>query len=97
MEEKLRFVFEYERDEQTMTELCQSFGIARETGYVWLRRYRQAGMAGLAELNRRAERHPNQTAAEIEQQVLELRQAHMRWGPRKLKHVLERDHRRHGV
>lgn len=91
MEEKLRFVFEYERDEQTMTELCQSFGIARETGYVWLRRYRQAGMAGLAERNRAAERHPNQTPAGIEQLVLELRQAHMRWGPRKLKRVLERD------
>ena len=91
MEEKLRFVLEYERDEQTMTELCESFGIARETGYVWLRRYRQSGLAGLAELNRRAERHPNQTPGEIEQQVLELRQAHMRWGPRKLKRVLERD------
>lgn len=91
MEEKIRFIFEYERDEQTMTELCQSFGIARETGYVWLRRYRQSGLAGLAELDRRAERHPNQTAGEIEQQVLELRQAHMRWGPRKLKRVLERD------
>src|SRR6266481_1950682 len=91
MEEKLRFVFEYERDEQTMTELCQSFGIARETGYVWLRRYRQAGVAGLAERKRAAERHPNQTPAAIEQQVLELRQAHMRWGPRKLKRVLERD------
>ncbi len=91
MEEKLRFVLEYEREEQTMTELCESFGIARETGYVWLRRYRQSGWAGLAELNRRAERHPNQTPGEIEQQVLELRQAHMRWGPRKLKRVLERD------
>ena len=91
MEEKLRFVFAYERDEQTMTELCQSFGIARETGYVWLRRYRQAGVTGLAERNRAAERHPNQTPSEIEQQVLELRQAHMRWGPRKLKRVLERD------
>src|SRR5271165_2218133 len=91
MEEKLRFVFEYERDEQTMTELCQSFGIARETGYVWLRRYRQSGIAGLAELNRAAERHPNQTPAEIERMVLELRQAHMRWGPRKLKRILERD------
>jgi transposase-like protein len=37
MEEKIRFVFEYEQDEHTMTELCQSYGIARETGYVWLR------------------------------------------------------------
>ena len=41
MDEKLRFVFYYERDEQTMRELCASFGITRETGYVWLRRYRQ--------------------------------------------------------
>lgn len=38
MEEKVRFVFEYEQDERTMTELCQSYGIARETGYVWLQR-----------------------------------------------------------
>src|SRR3974390_2061284 len=91
MEEKLRFIVEYERDEQTMTDLCEAFGIARETGYVWLRRYRAAGVGGLVELNRAAQRHPNRTGGEIEQAVLELRQAHMRWGPRKLKRVLERD------
>jgi len=91
MDEKLRFVFEYERDEQTMGELCASFGICRDTGYVWLRRYREQGVAGLAHLNRASHRHPNQTSAEIEAAVLELRQAHMRWGPRKLKRILERD------
>jgi putative transposase len=91
MEEKLRFVYEYERDEQSMTELCESFGVSRETGYVWLRRYRAQGLGGLLELNRGARRHPNQTAAAIEQAVLELRGAHMRWGPRKLKRVLARD------
>jgi putative transposase len=91
MEEKLRFVFEYERDEQSMTQLCAQFGIARETGYVWLRRHRQYGLSGLLELNRAPRHHPNQTAEEITQKVLELRQAHMRWGPRKLKRILERD------
>jgi transposase InsO family protein len=91
MEEKLRFVFEYERGEQTMSELCQHFGISRETGYVWLRRYRAYGLAGLLERPRAAQRHPNQTPEPIERMVLELRQAHMRWGPRKLKRVLERD------
>lgn len=91
MEEKLRFVYDYERDEQTMVELCAAYGIARETGYVWLRRYRQHGVSGLLELDRAPRSHPNQTPAEIEQVVLELRQAHMRWGPRKLKRVLERD------
>ncbi len=74
-----------------MTELCQRYEIARETGYVWLRRYRAAGVAGLVEHRRAAQRHANQTPHEIEQMVLELRQAHMCWGPRKLKRILERD------
>ena len=91
MEEKLRFVFEYERGERSMTELCQQYEIARGTGYVWLRRYRQTGVAGLVERSRGAQRHRNQTPEEIEQMVMELRQAHMRWGPRKLKRILERD------
>jgi len=34
----------------------------------------------LVELNRGLRRHPNQTAPERERAVVELRQAHMRWG-----------------
>ncbi len=91
MDEKLRFVFAYERDEEPMKALCERFSISRETGYVWLRRYRQSGAAGLMEVNRAPLRHPNQTAGLIEEAVLGLRQAHMTWGPRKLKRILERD------
>jgi transposase InsO family protein len=91
MDEKLRFVFEYERDEETMSGLCARFGISRETGYVWLRRYRERDLPGLVELNRAPHRHPNQAEEAVERAVLELRQAHMTWGPRKLKRVLERD------
>src|SRR6201993_5571077 len=74
-----------------MGELCNGSGISRETGYVVLRRFRQYGLKGLEELDRAPLRHPNQTGAEVERAVLELREAHMRWGPRKLKRVLERD------
>lgn len=91
MEEKLRFIFEYELGDRPMTELCQRYQISRETGYVWLRRYRAVGVAGLVEHSRAAHRHANQTPEEIERMVVELRQAHMRWGPRKLKRILERD------
>ena len=91
MEEKLRFVYEYERVEESMKALCNRFEISRETGYVWLRRFRQLGVEGLVELNRAPQRHPNQTAAAIEEAVLDFRQAHMTWGPRKLKRILERD------
>src|SRR5271157_261716 len=82
MDEKLRFVFAYERDEEPMKALCERFCISRETGYVWLRRYRQCGPDGLAEVNRAPLRHPNQTAVSIEEAVLRLRQAHMTWAPR---------------
>ena len=91
MQEKLRFMLEYERDEVTMKELCHRYDISRETGYVWLRRYRAYGLEGLLELNRAPARHPNQTPSAVERAVLELREAHMGWGPRKLKRVLERD------
>jgi len=66
MDEKLRFVFSYERDEESMKALCNRFNISRETGYVWLRRFRQYGVPGLVEVNRAPLRHPNQTAVEVE-------------------------------
>ncbi len=91
MDEKIRFVVEYERDQLSMRELCARFEISRETGHVWLRRYRQYGLKGLVELDRAPRHHPNQTGAAVEAAVLDLREAHMRWGPRKLKRILERD------
>jgi transposase InsO family protein len=91
MDERMRFVLEHEPGLCTMTELCGIYGIARKTGYYWLRRYRAGGLEGLGDLDRAPHRHPNQTPEAQERTVLELRRAHMRWGPRKLKHVLERE------
>ena len=90
MDEKIGFIYRRLNGE-SMTELCREFGISREAGYVWLRRHQQTGVAGLFELNRAAQRHANQTPKDIEEMILELREAHMRWGPRKLKKVLERN------
>jgi transposase InsO family protein len=91
MEEKLRFVFEHQQGERSMKELCEGYEISRETGYVWLRRYGELGWEGLVEKSREPRRHPNQTAAEIEKRIVAVREAHMKWGPRKLKRVLERE------
>ena len=91
MQQRLRFVVEYELGERSMTELCERYGIARETGYVWLRRHRELGVEGLVERSRAALRHANQTPQAVERMIVELRQAHMKWGPRKLKRILERD------
>ncbi|HEV2688050.1 MAG TPA: IS481 family transposase [Bryobacteraceae bacterium] len=90
MERRREFIREFGSGEWTMTELCQGYGISRPTGYALWQSWEREGEAGLEDGSRAPHRHPNQTAAAIEAQVLELRQAHMRWGPRKLKAYLER-------
>ena len=89
VERRKQFVAEYESGDWTMTELCQAHGISRPTGYEVLRRYERDGEWGLEEQSRAPQRHPNQTARAIEEQVLELRRQHLRWGPRTLKARLE--------
>ena len=90
VDERTQFVLDHKRDEHTMTELCQIYGVSRQTGYEWLRRRRERGLEALRDLGRAPHRHPNQTTADIEEMVLGLRELHMTWGPRKLKRVLER-------
>src|SRR5271170_2038488 len=89
VEERTRFVLEYERGLCSMAELCRSYGISRETGYVWWRRYGGEGLEGLRDRSRAPHEPGNRTPEQIEAMVLELRREHMRWGPRKLKWVLE--------
>lgn len=68
-----------------MSELCERFGISRTTGYKWRTRFVADGRDGLRERSRRPLTSPGQTAARIEQRVVELRQRHPAWGGRKLR------------
>jgi transposase InsO family protein len=94
MESKLRFALEYERGEFSMAELCRQAGISRPTGYAVLRRFAESGIEGLAQLSRAPLRHPNQTLAEIEDRILQLRREHATWGPKKLHAYLQRKYPR---
>lgn len=67
-----------------MSELCRRFGIARKTGYKWLKRYRLEGESGLVDQSRRPRRLRSPTSAEREQQVLAVRNEHPSWGGRKI-------------
>src|SRR5260370_10171831 len=90
VEERMRFVMEFQRDEGTMTELCREYGISRPTGYALIERFQREGIAGLQDGSRAPLRHPNQTLAKIEEQILELRRARPRWGPKKVQAFLGR-------
>lgn len=72
------------------SQLCRRFGISRKTGYKWLQRHRQTGVAGLADRSRRPQHSPRRSEPAIEQQVLAVRDQYG-WGARKIKTCVERD------
>jgi transposase InsO family protein len=77
---------------RSMSRLCRVFGVSRKTGYKWLRRYRQAGQDGLSDRRRQPHYRPGRASAVLEALVLDLKQQHPYWGPRKLHHLVYEDH-----
>ena len=73
-----------------VAELCRRFGISRQTGYVWLRRYRVEGEAGLVDRSRRPRSHPWSTSEVMVEVVCAVRRAHPAWGGRKIRGFLLR-------
>jgi transposase InsO family protein len=92
MEERFRFIKEYETGELDFAELCRRYAVSRKTGYKWLARYEEGGLANLADRSRAPHIHPNQVSEEWEERVIALRSEHPRWGPKKLWHVLAGQH-----
>ena len=45
-EQRVQFVVAALRREQSLTALCEEFGVSRPTGRLWLERYREQGLAG---------------------------------------------------
>ena len=73
-----------------MSELCREYEISRKTGYKWLRRYKDGGVANLVDRSRRPHHCPGQTSPVIEEKVMELRHQYPMWGGRKLRTLLLR-------
>lgn len=88
--QRVRFVTEWESQDWSLAELCREYGITRRTGYKWLARYELSGIEALEDSSRAAHIHPNETSAEVQAMILELREQHTRWGARKIRAKLER-------
>lgn len=81
MDERMRFIVAHAEGLYSMTELCERFGVSRQTGYKWLGRYRDAGVQGLAERSHAPHHCPHRIAPATAAAVIELRKRHPRWGP----------------
>jgi putative transposase len=94
MKERTKFVLEWERRWNAaeggavqMAELCRMFGVSRQTGYKWVRRYREANreLAAIVEHSRRPKTSPSALPLELQDLIVDARKQLPTWGPRKLR------------
>ena len=84
------FVLRALEPDANLAAICREYGVSRKTGYKWLERYKKAGSLGLRDLSRRPRTSPLEVSPEVVVDLIALRNAHPRWGARKLLWGLER-------
>ncbi|WP_416053305.1 helix-turn-helix domain-containing protein [Cupriavidus basilensis] len=52
MDQRILFIADHLRRLESVSALCERYGISRKTGYKWIERYGSGGVAGLAERGR---------------------------------------------
>src|ERR1700724_1801004 len=91
-EQRMKFAIRASSGKEEMKALCREFEISRPTGYVWRERFRECErIEELREKSRRPHRSPKQTAWEIEERGIGLRQQYPDWGAAKLVELLRRE------
>jgi leucine-zipper of insertion element IS481 len=83
-DQRVRFVLAASMREKPLGAVCAEFGISRPIGALWIKRYAEGGVAGIAERSRCPRSSPAQTSWEQEEKVVALRLRYPDWGARKL-------------
>src|SRR5207245_6969685 len=91
LDERVKFVADYESGHWSMTELCTRYSVTRPTGYKWLARHREAGRAGLADRSCAPHQCPHRTSDATEALIVEARTQYG-WGAKKLLRILRTRH-----
>jgi transposase InsO family protein len=84
MDERMRFIVEWQADDVSFAELCRRYGISRKAGYKWTARYEAAGIEGLKDRSRAPLHHPTQVSEAVEAAILAVRSRHATWGAKKI-------------
>lgn len=97
MTERCKFVIEWARRWEeaqggrvNLAELCRQFGVSRQTGHLWVKRYRESGqdLRSMEERSRRPHHRPHAVSQIMEDLVVDARKRQPNWGPRTLRRWL---------
>ncbi|WP_394841364.1 helix-turn-helix domain-containing protein [Pendulispora brunnea] len=70
-------------NDESKTALCREFGVSRQAGYKWIKRFKESGYDGLEEQSRRPKTAPLSPAEDLVISVLEARDRHPTLGTTK--------------
>ena len=87
---KMEFAEKASKPRANVSALCREYGISRDTGHKWLRRFHELGHDGLEEQSRRPASSPLATAEDVVMEILQTREAHPRWGAKTMVVLLKR-------
>jgi len=88
MNQKIQLIADWLSGDYRKSELCEVYGISRPTVDKWIGRYQELGAAGLEELSRAPQRHPNQTAEGLRALIMQTKLGRQKWGPKKVMDLL---------
>ena len=77
------------RDEATFIDHCDRFGVSRQAGYEWMKKFEDSGFNALEAKSSAPHSCPHETDERTVKLVIGARREHPTWGPRKLKAWLE--------
>lgn len=89
MDERTKFIARL-LEGDSMTTLCQEYGISRKTGYKIKERYERCGVEGLVDRTRRPLRFGNQLPIQIEKTLLRIKKEKPNWGAKKIRELFSR-------
>jgi transposase InsO family protein len=72
---------------ENFAELCREYGISRKIGYKWRDRFLAQGLGGMKERSRRPVNSPEKLEPEVIYRIVQLKERHRNWGPKKLREV----------
>ena len=89
MDEKVLFIADCLRAEESFSSICRRYGISRKTGYKWMARYKESGLSGLTDKSRKPHSHPATTPYAMRKAILEHRRIGcITLGPKKISALL---------
>ncbi|TGL17717.1 IS481 family transposase [Leptospira yanagawae] len=89
IEERIKFIAAVKSGKWCFADLGRDFNISRKTGYKYLKNYESEGIDGLKDKSRKRITQSNETSEKIVRLIVDLREEHPSWGPKKLRPILK--------